>query len=384
MTTTASAEPLERRAALTRWWGQWRIYAIVLAFLVLFPLLAGLVMGDPRAASEGAGLFRALMERAESGYAKFWQGMLIRMFILGIFAMSYDLLLGYTGILSFGHAMFFGTGGYAIAILMGRHIGWGFGWALLAVVGVVLLQSVVFGMLALRVKGVYLAMVTLAFAEMFHILAEAGDFRRYTGADDGLHGFPVPAYLSATDHRTRFYYLALIFFVVVFVAARRLVNSPTGRVMIATRDNPQRATMIGYNIFWFKLSAFVAGGVFAALAGALSAIYNVSVTPAALSAFKTIDALAITIIGGVGTLIGPIIGATIIQLLGYWLERWFGPTWTLIYGTIFMLIVMFLPFGIVGTVRARSFRRKAGWQRWWRLLRGEGEGEEATGRSPES
>lgn len=89
-------------------------------------------------------------------------------------------------------------------------------------------------MLSLRVKGVYLAMVTLAFAEMFFILAEAGDFRQYTGADDGLHGFPVPAYLSAADYRTRFYYLALVFFVVVFLAARRLVNSPTGRVMIAT------------------------------------------------------------------------------------------------------------------------------------------------------
>lgn len=119
---------------------------------------------------------------------------------------------------------------------------------------------------------------------------------------------------------------------------------------------------------WYKLISFVAAGVFAALAGALSALYNVSVTPSVLSTFKTIDALAMTIIGGVGTLIGPIVGATIVQLLGYWLERWFGPAWTLIYGTIFMLIVIFLPFGIVGTIRARSFRWRAGWQRWLQLL----------------
>ncbi len=370
MTTVLSSDPLERKPAFTRWWTQWRTHLIVLALLVLFPLVAGLVIGDPGTAPEGTGFFRTLIHRAESGYAKFWQGMLIRMFILGIFAMSYDILLGYTGILSFGHAMFFGTGGYTIAILMGRHIGWSFGWALLAVVGVALLQSLIFGMLSLRVKGVYLAMVTLAFAEMFFILAEAGDFRKYTGADDGLHGFPVPALISATDHRTRFYYLALIFFVIVFLAARRLVNSPTGRVMIATRDNPNRATMIGYNVFWYQLVAFVAGGVFAALAGALSALYNVSVTPAVLGTFKTIDALAITIIGGVGTLIGPIIGATIVQLLGYWLERWFGSAWTLVYGIIFMLIVIFLPFGIVGTVRARSFQWRAGWKRWMDLLRG--------------
>lgn len=343
---------------------------MALALLVLFPFVAGLFIGDASAVSDGAGFFQTLIQQAESGYAKFWQGMLIQMFILSIFAMSYDLLLGYTGILSFGHAMFFGTGGYAIAILIGKHVGWPLGWALLAVVGVALVQSLVFGILSLRVRGVYLAMVTLAFAEMFFILAEAGDFRKYTGADDGLHGFPVPGYLSATDHRTRFYYLALVLFVIVFMAARRLVNSPTGRVMIATRDNESRATMIGYNPIWYKLVAFVAAGIFAALAGALSALYNVSVTPTVLSSFKTIDALAMTIIGGVGTLIGPILGASIVQLLGYWLERWFGSQWTLVYGTIFMLIVIFLPYGIIGTWRLRSFQWRRGWARWVRLLRG--------------
>jgi len=370
MTTTSTASLIKRKPAFTSWWKQWRVYLIVLALLVLFPFVAGLMMGDASAVSEGAGFFQTLVQRAESGYAKFWQGMLIQMYILSMFAMSYDVLLGYTGILSFGHAMFFGTGGYAVAILIGKHVGWPLGWALLAVVGVALAQSLIFGILSLRVQGVYLAMVTLAFAEMFFILAEAGDFRKYTGADDGLHGFPVPGYLSATDHRTRFYYLALGLFVFVFLAARRLVNSPTGRVMIATRDNESRATMIGYNAIWYKLVAFVAAGIFAAVAGALSALYNVSITPAVLSSVKTIDALAMTIIGGVGTLVGPILGATIVQLLGYWLERWFGSQWTLIYGTIFMIIVVFLPFGIIGTIRARAFRWRAGWKRWLRLLRG--------------
>jgi branched-chain amino acid transport system permease protein len=346
------------------------VYLAVFALLALFPLIAGLTIGNPQAASEGAGFFEGLLQRAESGYAKFWQGMLIQMLILSIFAMSYDILLGYTGILSFGHAMFFGTGGYAIAILIGQHFNWPFFQALGAVVVIAVLQSLIFGILSLRVKGVYLTMVTLAFAEMFFILAEAGDFRQYTGADDGLHGFPVPAYLSATEHRTRFYYLALILFVLVFLAARRLINSPTGRVMIATRDNENRAMMIGFNTFWYKLIAFVAAGVFAALAGALSALFNVSVTPATLTTFRTIDALAMTIIGGVGTLIGPILGAGIIQLLGYWLERWFGANWTLIYGIIFMLIVVFLPYGIVGTLRRRSFGWKAGWARWKQLLTG--------------
>ncbi|MFN2217117.1 MAG: branched-chain amino acid ABC transporter permease [Anaerolineae bacterium] len=363
----ASTSP-NSRSPLARWWRRWWPYLLVLAVLILFPFVAGPTIGNADAVEEGANFFDALLQQAGSGYAKFWQGMIISMLILGIFAMSYDLLLGFTGILSFGHAMFFGTGGYVIAILIGKNFDWPLGWALVAVVVGAILQSLIFGVLSLRVKGVYLAMVTLAFAEMFYILALAGDFRQYTGADDGLHGFPVPSYLSATDHRTRFYYLALIFFVVVFLAAKRLVESPTGRVMIAARDNENRATMIGYNTFWYKLISFVAAGVFAALAGALYALYNVSITPAVLSVSTTIDALAMTIIGGVGTLVGPIIGAAIIQLLGYWLERWFGSTWTLVYGIIFMLIVIFLPYGIVGTIRARSFRWKEGWQQWLRFL----------------
>ncbi len=355
-------------SSFSLWWSKWWLYLVIFLLLLFFPFIAGVVMGDPQALNPDASGLTRLMQSAQSGYAKFWQGMLIQMFILGIFAMSYDLLLGFTGILSFGHAMFFGTGAYVVAILIDKNFNWPLGWALVAVVVFSLLQSLVFGLLSLRVKGVYLAMVTLAFAEMFFILAEAGDFRQYTGADDGLHGFPVPDYLSATDHRTRFYYLALVFFVVVFLAARRLVNSPTGKVMIASRDNESRTMMIGYNPIWYKLIAFVAAGVFAGLAGALSALYNVSVTPSVLSVFKTIDALAMTIIGGVGTLVGPIVGATIIQLLGYWLERWFGSQWTLIYGILFMLIVIFLPYGIVGTIRARSFRIKQGWQRWLKML----------------
>ncbi|MBS3753369.1 MAG: branched-chain amino acid ABC transporter permease [Anaerolineales bacterium] len=364
-------------APLKKAWPQWWPYLAVLAFLILFPFLAGLTIGDPSAVEPGAGWLTAVAQRTESGYAKFWQGMLIQIFIWGIFALSYDLLLGFTGILSFGHAMFFGTGAYAVAILIDKHVSWPLGWALAAVILISLMQSIIFGVLSLRVKGVYLAMVTLAFAEMFFILSEAGDFRKYTGADDGLHGFPVPDYLSAADHRTRFYYLALIFFVIVFLAARRLVNSPPGRVMIATRDNEHRATTIGFDTFRYKLIAFVAAGVFAGLAGALSALYNVSITPALLSTDRTIDVLAMTIIGGVGTLVGPITGAVIVQLLGYWLERWFGSSWTLIYGIIFMLIVVFLPYGIIGTLRARSLRLKEGWGRWLKLLGIKSEGDAA-------
>ncbi|HMT22609.1 MAG TPA: hypothetical protein PKE20_15425, partial [Promineifilum sp.] len=131
-----------------RWLSAWWPYLLVLGFLVLFPLLAGATIADPAAAQDGAGGLGGLMQRAETGAAKFWQGMIIQILIFAIFAMSYDLLLGYTGILSFGHAMFFGTGGYAMAILIGRNFNWSFGMALLAVIAVALVQSLVFGVLS--------------------------------------------------------------------------------------------------------------------------------------------------------------------------------------------------------------------------------------------
>jgi branched-chain amino acid transport system permease protein len=342
---------------LRRW--RWRL--ILLVVLALFPFLAGALLGDPEAVgSDVRGLAR-LVALAETGQAKFWQGMVIQMLILAVFAMSYDLLLGYTGIISFGHAMFYGTGGYVVGLLV-KHAGWSAGAAVGAVLLVALGQSLIIGALSLRVKGVYLAMVTLAFAEFFYILAEATDFRQYTGADDGLHGIYPPPFLSPTDHRTGFYFLVLVFFVAMYLAAQRLVDSPTGRVMVAIRENEQRATMLGYNTFLYKLVALVAAGIMAALAGALNAFFNLGVTPAVLSVGTTIDVLAMTIIGGAGTLSGPVLGAAIVHLLGYWLNRLFGPTWVLLFGITFILIVVFLPYGVVGTVQARSWRWRAAWR----------------------
>lgn len=356
-----------RNSPFILWLRKWWPGLVTLAFLVLFPFIAGLLMGDPSAVDPQARGLERLILLAETGQAKFWQGMFIQMLILAVFAMSYDLLLGYTGIISFGHAMFYGAGGYILGILL-KSLEWPLWQAVLAVVVVVVIQSLIIGVLSLRVKGVYLAMVTLAFAEFFYILSEAGDFRQFTGADDGLHGIYVPPAISPTDHRTLFYFLALAFFVLMFLAARRLVNSPTGRVMVAIRENEQRAAMLGYNVFVYKQVALTASGLMAGLAGCLNATYNLGVTPSVLSLVTTIDVLAMTIVGGVGTLSGPVLGAAIVHLLGYGLNRLFGPAWVLMFGAMFVLIVIFLPYGIVGTLQARSFQWRAGWQRWLHLL----------------
>lgn len=348
---------------------KWKWELVILVTLILFPFVAGLTIGNPAAVPPGTRGLAWLVRVTETGAAKFWQGMVIQMLILAVFAISYDLLLGYTGLLSFGHAMFYGTGGYVIGILL-KYFAWPWWSALGMVLLVAAVQSLIIGVLSLRVRGVYLAMVTLAFAEFFYILSEATDFRQYTGADDGLHGIYIHPALSPTDHRLRFYFLTLLFFVGMYLAARRLVNSPTGRVMIAIRENERRAAMLGYNTFVYKVIALMAAGILASLAGCLNAVYNLGVTPSVLSVGTTIDVLAMTIVGGPGTLSGPVLGAAIVHLLGYWLNRLFGPLWTLMFGAAFVLIVIFLPYGIVGTVQARSPKWRVIWrQRLERLRR---------------
>ncbi|MCS7286036.1 MAG: branched-chain amino acid ABC transporter permease [Anaerolineae bacterium] len=358
------------RGTLRRWLKlleTWRGSLVLLILLLSFPFIGGLILGEPASVSPQLRGISRVLALAETGEAKFWQGMIIQMLILGVFAMSYDLLLGYTGIISFGHAMFYGTGGYVVGLLV-KHARWSVWEAMAMVVLVALLQSFVIGVLSLRVRGVYLAMVTLAFAEFFYILAEATDFRHYTGADDGLHGIYPPPFLSPTTNRTNFYFFTLAFFIVMYLVAHRLVNSPTGRVMIAIRENEARTAMLGYNTFVYKLIAIMASGVMASLAGSFNALFNLGVTPSVLSVGTTIEVIAMTIVGGVGTLSGPVLGAAIVHLLGYWLNRLLGPAWVLAFGVAFVLIVIFLPYGIVGTWRTRSFQWKATWQRYLRMV----------------
>jgi branched-chain amino acid transport system permease protein len=321
---------------------------LTLSILIVFPFAVALVTGE----SIGAGAPR------------FWQGMLIQVFIYAIYALSYDLLFGYTGVLSFGHAMFFGTGAYATGMLL-KHAKLDLATTLVIVIVIAVAQSLVVGFLSLRVKGVYFAMVTLAFAQLFFILSEATDFRQWTGAEDGLHGIPVPAFISPTEERLRFYYIALAFCLIVYLVVRRIVDSPTGRVMIAVRENEARAQTIGYNTFAYKLVALCIAGICAALAGALHLLFNLSATSNLLGADTTINALLMTIIGGAGTLSGPMLGAGVYQLLGYWLNTQFGPRWPLILGVVFVFLVLFLPYGIVGTWRARSVRLTQGWRELW-------------------
>lgn len=355
------------RALRQSWFG-----LVVLAFFILFPFLFAWLSGTS----------------VVDGPSKFWQGQLITFFIMAVYAMSYDIQIGYTGILTFGHAAFFGSGAYALGlflkfaapnVLTSYRISIGnadITEALLLIVGVLLvilvsmLLGLLFSVVSARIKGVYFAMVSLAMAEALFILSKATDLAKWTGADEGLHGVPVPAWLNPTQHRLLFYFVALAFCVVMYLIARRVVDSPTGRVFVALRENESRVRMIGYNPVTYRTLSFVISAVIAGLAGGLYTLWNMGATPSMVSVATTINALIMTILGGIGTLVGPIIGAGLMQIASQFFYQWFGARWPLVFGLIFIALVMFLPYGIIGTYRMRRFAWKQGWQRLWGLVNG--------------
>lgn len=284
--------------------------------------------------------------------SKFLLSMMITVFILAVYGMSYDLLLGYTGIVSFGHAIFFGTGAYAVGILLSKTGDKGLLW--LAVLIAVLLSVVIgilIGFLSLRVKDVYFSMVTLAVAELLFIIAEK--WNTLTGGNDGITYIPVPAIFR---ERIAFYFIALAFLVVMYLFLRRVVNSPLGRTLQAIRENEQRVESLGYNVLRYKVASLVISGAVAALSGAMWAVFQRYINTSVLGLDRTIDALLMTIIGGAGTLIGAVFGSGVIAFAHEWLSSLSSvhpifERWLMFFGIIYIIIVIWFPKGIIGTIR---------------------------------
>ncbi len=333
------------RLVLENWF-----YALALIVLWRFPYIIANATGSE------------VMPRRPSGDSVFWQSEMARALLLACLAMSYNLLFGYSGIISFGHALYFGAGGYITFILLAQYdtglqhkililvllaalgltlfsrlanravIAFALLGVLLALLllpaegNIAFLQaaavavllsiaiSVASGVVTLRLRGIYFAMFTLALAEMFWVLAKSGTFRNYTGAEDGL-GFRdiLPESLNPTQtadgSRLHMYQFTVVFFVIVFLAIRRYLNSPVGRVMLAIRENEQRARTIGYNTLFYKVLTMVFSGIIATTSGLMFVIWATDkrVHPELLSLNYTVGPLLNTLIGGVGTLIGPVI-----------------------------------------------------------------------------
>lgn len=345
------------KTSLADWWKANRGLLGLLILLIAFPFLLAL--------SEGQSIGDVLAN--EAGNAKFMQGLLIEVFILAIYALSYDLILGVTGLLSFGHAMFFAAGAYFTGIAF-KNLGWGAGQTLLGLVVVAVVQALLFGVVLPRVKGITFALVTLGLASVFHIVVQSTEMSEWTGADVGLQGVIAPAWLNTNTARFQLYLLTLLATFLVYLIYRRFVDSPTGRVCIAIRENEGRALMLGYNTFLFKLVALVVASLTAVLAGFFHTIHQPIVSPNVASLGWTVSALLIILIGGVGTLSGALVGAAVFRLLEFFLDRWFGNAANFLLGAIYVTIVLFLPYGIVGTWRVRSLDIAKGRARLKKML----------------
>ena len=279
-----------------------------------------------------------------------------RILIWGLFGLGFDILFGFTGLLSFGQSAFFGTGGMVAAYLLTQM---NFPYVTLAIfIGAIVAGAVgyLIGLIALRRTGIYFAMITVAIAEVFFFV-EFSPLSDYTGGENGLPGVPTPAF-DIGPYKLRFNsdwmmygYLAVWFFVGL-VIARRIVHSPVGAVLRAIRDNPLRAAAVGHNIRAYKLTAFVIAAVYAGFAGGLLGVMQGFMPPDAFM-FDTSGQLVMqTAIGGAGTLFGPLVGAAIWLYLSDFFQNTLhlGSTWRLVLGIVFVLLVCFLRHGVIGGV----------------------------------
>lgn len=291
--------------------------------------------------------------------------LLEQVFPFAVFAMSYDVLIGFTGIVSFGHAMFFGLGAYAVSVCLNQgnsttgSLILGFAISL----GASLVLSILVAMLSLRIRDTYFAMITLAVGQTLFVLAGSQSLRDVTNAGDGLT-ILTPDWLTSD---ASIYYFALAFLVVSAVVLARFVKSPVGQVLKGMRENESRMQAIGFSLFRFKTMAFLVSGVFAALAGGVYAVVQMFVSTDVFSVSTSLNVLLMTIIGGVGTLYGGVLGAFIILFAQTEFGNLAGTYpflnhYMIIFGLLYIVVVKFMPRGILGyfyTRRGRTTWKKS-------------------------
>ena len=286
-----------------------------------------------------------------------YSGVAMDMLCWALFAVSVDLLLGYTGLLSFGHAAFWGTAAYSTALLA-VHAHVVFPIAVLAGAGASAVLALPIGYLAVRRTGIYFAMVTLAFAQMVYYVAN--EWRSVTGGENGLQGVPRELFGLDLSDTYYLYYAALPIAAAGLFAAWRIVNSPFGRVLVSIRDNPARTRALGYSVRRYKITAFVLSAYLAGLGGGLFAIAHGFVSLDTVHWTTSGEAVIVVVLGGIGTLWGGVIGSVLLV----WLEdRLSVAGFTLvglITGSIFVVVVLAFRRGIWGTVRALFHRERDG------------------------
>lgn len=280
-----------------------------------------------------------------------YHALAINILIWGLFALGFNLLFGYTGMLSFGHAALLGVGSYGCGIMI-VHLGWPWYAAILAGVACAALVACVMWYLAIRTRGIYFSMVTLALAEcVYYIFYQ---WESVTGGENGLRGINVSNInlfgfeIDILNPVNKYYVMLAIVAVAVWLFSR-ILASPFGAVLETIRENDKRAAACGYNVNHIKLVAFVLSGAFCGLAGALRAIHLSTVPVEVLQIATSGEVVMMALLGGFGTFFGPFVGAAVFQWFGDVLTLW-TTHWQLYLGATFMVFVLFFPRGIWGSI----------------------------------
>ena len=289
----------------------------------------------------------------------FYQTFLTELFVWMLFAISFDLIFGYTGLLSFGQALFFGLGGYSVAIAIMR-FGLNSGIGLLLSVIVPIFFACFVGYFSVKLTGIHFVIITIIFALMGSTLGETWTW--LTGGADGLNFLPPPIrvglfQIDVMDIKSN-YYLVLFFAATTYLFLRRMVHSPLGKVFISIRENEDRARLIGYNVQRYKLIAFLIAGGLSGLAGGLYTLTLKYASAGFLHWSISGHAVVYTIVGGMGTLMGPVLGAGIVMSLEHYLVNFLQAT-DLVVGIVLVFMVLMAPKGLVGLIQSKLKRKEA-------------------------
>jgi len=275
---------------------------------------------------------------------EYWIWVTTEMLINGLFALSLNLILGYGGMVSFGHAAFFGVGAYTVALLM-KKAGISMVLALAAAPVAAALAAAVIGWFCVRLIGLYFAILTLAFSQLLYMIVF--QWYTFTGGDDGIHGIPRPAFLDPVNY----YLLCLVVFVVCFLMMRTIVNSSFGLTIRSIRENMERAKFIGVNVRRFQWYNFIIAGAFAGLAGGLLTELNKFAQTEFLHWSKSAEPILASLVGGMYSLAGPAIGAAVLMFLKIVLQQFHQTLveiWAIVLGMVLLVVVLFAPDGMIG------------------------------------
>lgn len=284
-------------------------------------------------------------------YSGYYVDLFTKIMIFGIVLLGFDILAGYTGLVSLGHAMFFGLGGYSSAFII-IHLSSNLFVCLIVALLATLVVGLVVGYFSTQTKDIFFVFLTLAFAQFLYLTAF--NLTTVTGGDNGLSmpqvTLGIPGLWETFIPRPNgFYYLVLVFLVLSFLYCRRVIKSPFGRVLVGIRENEERVSFLGYNVRLLKIKAFMISAFFAAIAGVLFATYQEFVSPEMLHWSISGDFILMSVLGGMGTLIGPVVGGVILLWGGDVLSS-LTENWMIFIGGFFVLMIILAPKGVVGTI----------------------------------